>query len=107
MDIIKISKELEEIRHDDQLYMRSKGEEGVKNPIRTSSIGKVTNGSFTEICLNKGVWGHRNQRDDTLIVKVAGFEESGNIQVQMSSGQLIMWVWNSVTESGWIWSAEP
>lgn len=40
------------------------------------------------------------------IVKVTGFEESGAIRVQMSSGQLGMWVWNSVTESGWTWRAE-
>ena len=57
--------------------------------------------------MNKGVWGHRNRKDDMVkIVKVTGFEESGAIQVQMSSGQLGMWVWNSVTESGWTWRPE-
>lgn len=42
------------------INLRSEGQEGVKNPIRTSSLGKVTYGLFTEICLNKAVWGHRN-----------------------------------------------
>lgn len=89
------------------INLRSKGQEGVKNPVRTSSLGKVTYGLFTEICLNTGVWGHRNRKDDTVkIVKVTGFEESGAIRVQMSSGQLGMWVWNSVTESGWTRRAE-
>lgn len=41
-------------------------------------------GNLRPADLDKGVWGHRNWKDNTLRLKVTGLEESGDIQGEKS-----------------------